>query len=160
MSERLDDGGPPAPAQPASEAVRPGHAEPRPPAPSGPGPRLAAVTAEEAARRAEHDVLQDRLAARISVDHARRGFVLLFAGLLCVLLSGKLAWDRWGPLAPGVRRETPDGPPVYLYLAVAATAVVLVLALRGFLAARRIAREEDALHARLLALRAALGLDR
>jgi hypothetical protein len=124
------------------------------------GPRLVAVTAEEAARRAEHDALQARLAARASVERARRGFVLLFAGFLGVLLCGKLAWDRWGTLPPGVVRETPPGAPLYLYVCVVATVVLLALAVRAFLAARRLGREEDALHARLLALRAALGLDR
>jgi hypothetical protein len=147
MSKLLDEGRA-APAQPPL------------PSPPSSGPRLAPVTPEEARLRAEHDELQARVAARISVDRARRGLRLLFLGFLGVLLTGKLAWDRWGVLPPGVRRETPPGAPLYLYVALTATVVVLVLAIRAFLGARRLAREEDAVFARLLAVRAALGLDR
>jgi hypothetical protein len=155
MSKPLHEAGADAPhaAPPAAPGPR---LAPEPPA----APRLVPVPPEEAALRAEHDALQEKLAARISVDHGRRGLVLLFAGFLGVLLSGKLAWDRWGVLPPGVRRETPPGIPLYLYLAMAATCVVLVLAIRALLASRRAAREEDALFARLLALRASLGLER
>jgi hypothetical protein len=146
MSKLLDEGR--APAHPPLPASPP------------PGPRLVPTTPEEARLRAEHDELQARVAARLSVDRARRGLQLLFVGVLGVLLSGKLAWDRWGILPPGVRRETPPGIPLYLYAAVTATVVVLVLAIRAFLAARRLGREEDVVFARLLTLRAALGLDR
>jgi hypothetical protein len=146
MSKLLDEGR--APAQPPQ------------PAPPPPGPRLVPTTPEEGRLRAEHDELQARVAARISVDRSRRGLQLLFTGFLGVLLSGKLAWDRWGVLPPGVRRETPPGIPLYLYAAMTATVVVLVLAIRAFLAARRLAREEDAVFARLLQVRSALGLDR
>jgi len=131
-----------------------------PPASPPSASRLAPVPPAEAALRAEHDALAERVAIRRSVDRARRGFQLLFTGFLGVLLSVKLAWDRWGVLPPGVERRTPPGIPLYLYLAMAVTVVLLVFAVRTFLASRRLGREEDALFAQVLALRNQLGLDR
>lgn len=138
-----------APLAPAAAATMP-----HPPA------RLEPVSPADAALRAEHDALAEQVAVRRSVDFARRGFQLLFVGFLGVLLSGKLAWDRWGALPPGVVRATPPGIPLYLYLAMAATVVLLGFAIRAFLRSRRLGHEEDAIFARVLALRAQLGLDR
>jgi hypothetical protein len=125
-----------------------------------PAPQLVPESPAETALRAEHDALAERVAVRRSVDSARRGFQLLFVGFLGVLLSGKLAWDRWGVLPPGVTRTTPPGIPLYLYVAMACTVVVLAFSIRAFLTSRRLGREEDAIFARVLALRAELGLDR
>lgn len=107
--------------------------------------------------RAEHDALAARLAVRPSVDALRRGLYQTFFGLLCVGLSVKLGWDRYGTLARGVARKAYRGPPVFLWLATALTVVLLVLAVRSLLRARRLAREEDALFARFRELRRALG---
>jgi heme exporter protein D len=112
------------------------------------------------ALRAEHDDLARRLEVRRSIDAVRRALYQLFFGLLSSGLSVKLAWDRFGVLKPGVVRKLHRGPPLFLWLATAATIVLLVLAIRSFLRARRLQREEDAQYARYRALRAALGLDR
>ena len=56
-------------------------------------------------------------------------------------------------------RKVAKGPPVFLYLAAAAAVVLLRLAIRDFVRARRLMREEDARFARLRALRDALGLE-
>jgi heme exporter protein D len=111
------------------------------------------------ALRAEHDALGRRLAIRRSVDEARRALYQLFFGLLSVGLSVKLAWDRWGVLKPGVVRKAHAGPPLFLWAAMAATVILLVLSIRSFLRTRRLQREEDALFARYRALREALRLD-
>jgi heme exporter protein D len=111
-------------------------------------------------RREEHDDLARRLAIRRSVDEARKGLIRLFLGLLAVGLSVRLAWDRWGPLAPGAVRKLHRGPPLLLWIAVALAVALLVLAVRALLASRRLARDEDRLYARFRRLRAELGLDR
>ena len=108
--------------------------------------------------RAEHDALLARLAVRRSIDEVRKGSYLVFAGLLGAGLSVKLAWDRWGIPKPGVVRKLRAGPPILLWTVVAAAIALLVLAIRAFLRARRLMGEEDALHARLLGIRGALGL--
>jgi hypothetical protein len=110
--------------------------------------------------RTEHDELARRLESRASVDEARRGLLRLFVGLIAVGLAVKLAFDRWGPLAPGAVRKLHRGPPLFLWLAAAAAVVLLVLAARALLAARRLSRDEARLYARFRHLRAALGLDR
>ncbi len=109
--------------------------------------------------RAEHDALLARLAVRRSIDEVRKGSYLVFAGLIGAGLSVKLAWDRWGAVKPGVLRKLRAGPPVLLWIVVAAAVVLLVLSIRAFLRARRLMAEEDGLHARLLLLRGALRLD-
>jgi len=109
--------------------------------------------------RAEHDALAERLAVRTSVDEARKGLYLIFFGLLSVGLTVKLAWDRWGTLRAGVARKIHPGPPLFLYVAGAVAALLLLLAIRAFLKARRLMRDEDARWARYRELRAALGLD-
>lgn len=115
--------------------------------------------ATRAALRAEHDALAERLAARVSVDAARAALYRMFFGLLAVGLAIKLAWDRWGTLPPGAARKSHAGPPLFLWIATAAAVALLVLAIRSFLRARRLGRDEDALYARFRQLRAALGLD-
>ena len=109
--------------------------------------------------RAEHDSLGRRLAVRTSIDAAKVALQHLFVGLLCVGLTVKLAWDRWGALKPGVVR-TVRGPPLFLWIATAVAVVLLALAIRALARARTLAREEDRLFARFREVRAELGLDR
>lgn len=111
------------------------------------------------ALRAEHDALARGLAARLSVDEARRALYLLFVGLLSVGLGAKLAWDRWGTPRPGVVRKLHAGPPLFLWIATAAAVILLLLSIRSFVRSRRLMRDEDARFARLRQLRDALGLD-
>lgn len=122
-------------------------------------PTAPEAPASGAGLRAEHDALAERLAVRRSVDEIRRALYAGFAGLLSVGLAVKLAWDRWGTLAPGVTRRLRTGPPVLVWLAAAAALVLLALAVRAFRRARRLQREEDALFARYRTLRGALGLE-
>jgi hypothetical protein len=117
------------------------------------------ASAAPEALRAEHDDLARRLEIRRSVDVVRRALYQLFFGLLSVGLTVKLAWDRWGTLAPGAVRKVHRGPPLFLWLAGAAAFCLLVLAVRSFVRTRRLQREEDALYARYRALRLALRLD-
>lgn len=114
---------------------------------------------DPAALRAEHDALARRLEARASIDVARRGAYQIFAGMIAVGTSIALAWDRWGRLKPGMTRKVMKGPPVFLYVATAVAVVLLAVAIRSFLRARRLMRDEDALYARFTALRRALRLD-
>jgi hypothetical protein len=111
------------------------------------------------ALRGEHDALADKLAARRSVDRMREAAYVGFASVIAIGLSIKLAWDRWGPLRPGAVRKIYHGPPLFLFLAVIATIVLGSLAVRALVLAARLRREEDALFARMRALRAELGLD-
>jgi hypothetical protein len=110
--------------------------------------------------RAEHDVLAHQLGARASIDEMRAALQRLFAGLIGAGLTVKLAWDRWGVLKPGTVRKFHRGPPLFLLLAGAVTVVLLVLAIRALLRARRLGREEDRLFARFKELRDRLGIDR
>jgi heme exporter protein D len=112
------------------------------------------------ALRAEHDELARRLAVRSSVDHARRGLLRTFFGLIATGLSIKLGWDRWGPFPPDVVRRYQPGPPLFLWIAMAVTVVLMVLGIVSLVKARRLTEEEDRLFARYRELRAALGLDR
>lgn len=116
----------------------------------GPGP---------AVLRAEHDALGRRLEIRVSIDALKVALQHIFVGLLCVGLTVKLAWDRWGVPKPGVVREIHPGPPLFLIVAATATIVLLSLAIRSLLRARRLAREEDRLFARYRQLRDQLGID-
>jgi hypothetical protein len=115
---------------------------------------------DPAVLRAEHDALAARLEIRHSIDHVRRGAYEGFAAVIGFGLAVKLAWDRWGTPAPGVVRKIPTGPPLFFYLAVVVAVVLVVLTVRELVRARRLMREEDALFARLVALRGALGLER
>jgi hypothetical protein len=111
------------------------------------------------ALRAEHDALAERLAVRRSVDLSRVALYEVFFGLVSVGLTVKLAFDRWGPVRPGVVRRLHSGPPLFLLVAAAVAIVLLLLSIRTFLRARRHAREEDALYARFREVRAGLRLD-
>jgi hypothetical protein len=111
------------------------------------------------ALREEHDALAEKLSFRRSVDHVRSGAYVGFAALIGIGLAVKLAWDRWGPPRPGVVRKIPHGLPVFFILAAVATVVLAFVAARAFCRAATLRREEDALFARLRALREAMGLD-
>ncbi len=117
------------------------------------------AAADPVSLRAEHDVLAKQLEARRSIEVARRGLYLVFAGLIGTGTSIALAWDRWGRLKPGVVRKVTGQRPLFLYVAMAVTVVLLAFALRALVRARRIMREEDALFCRYRALREALRLD-
>ncbi len=117
------------------------------------------MTAEPAdPLRAEHDSLAARLEIRRSIDELRKGLLVSFAGLISLGLTVRLAWDRWGPLKPGVVRKT-HGPPVLLWLATVAAIALLVLAIKYARRARSLVREEEALWDRYRKVRTALGLD-
>ena len=111
-----------------------------------------------ASLRAEHDDLGRRLEIRASIDALRHGLLRTFFELIACGLSVKLAWDRWGVLKPGVVRKIHRGPPLFLWIAIAVTIVLLVLGIVSLVRARRLARDEDRLFARYLELRAKLGL--
>jgi hypothetical protein len=114
--------------------------------------------ADPAALKAEHDALAARLEIRSSIDAARRGAYQIFAGLIGAGTCIALAWDRWGTLRPGMVRKL-GGSPVFLFVAMVATVVLLSFAIRSFLRSRALMRDEDALFARYRALRATLRLD-
>jgi hypothetical protein len=110
---------------------------------------------DDAALRAEHDALAERLSARRSIDLARRAAYTGFAGFLASGLAVKLAFDRWLSTRP----ERMRAPPVLFFVALAAA---LALVLATALVARRVRahmREEDAAFARMRRLRDVLGLD-
>lgn len=112
----------------------------------------------DAALRAEHDALAERLQVRRSVDELRRVAYAGFASFISFALTLKLAWDRWGwsKLAkPPVRGRYP----IFFLLALAVFTALLVLAVRAWKRARVLRREEDALYARFRALRDRLRLD-
>lgn len=113
----------------------------------------------DAALRAEHDALGEKLAVRRSIDETRKALYLLFFGLLSVGLAVKLAWDRWGVLKPGVVRKVHAGRPLFFLLALAVALLLLSLAIRLFVRARALMRDEDALFARYRALRERLRID-
>lgn len=109
--------------------------------------------------RAEHDALAERLGVRRSVDHVKEGGVLAFFTVIAGGMSAKLAWDRWGWL-PRRAPIPPDGLPLWFLAALLVALLLLLFTVRAFRIARLYRAEEDALFARLLDLRRALGLDR
>lgn len=115
--------------------------------------------ATAASLRAEHDALARRLEVRTSIDVLRKGLYTIFFGLIGAGTSVKLAWDRWGPLEPGVVRKIIGARPVFLYLAVTLTVALLLGGIVAMLWARRLGREEDRLFVRFRQLRTELGLD-
>lgn len=116
--------------------------------------RVAAQSPEEEALRAEYDALAGRLSARASVDDLRRGFYAVFFLLITAGLAAKLAWDRWGPYHPRAFK----GPPILVYLAVAAALLSAAVAAFSFLRGRRKMLVEAAEFARLKSMREKLGL--
>jgi hypothetical protein len=133
-------------------APRPQDLAPPPGEPAAPPP------GELGALRAEHDVLLEQVSTRASVDRMKEGGVLAFFTVICLGMSSKLAWDRWGWLP--ANKPRPEGEyPLFFLVGAALTLVLLRLAVRRFVAARALRREEAALFARLRALRARLGLD-
>jgi len=114
---------------------------------------------QAAALRSEHDALAERLATRASVDRMKEGGVLTFFSVIAVGMSCKLAWDRWGWL-PVRRLAPPREPPIFFLLALAAAVVLVASAVRAFVRAARLRREEQVLFARFTELRARLELDR
>jgi hypothetical protein len=120
---------------------------------------VSSPTQDLAALRAEHDALAERLAVRPSVDRVKEGGVLTFFTVITLGMSAKLAWDRWGWL-PVHKPAPPPGLPMYFLIALLIGLALLGFAVRAFRRAAALRRDEDALFARLLELRAALGLDR
>jgi hypothetical protein len=119
---------------------------------------------DPAALRAEYDALASRLASRASIDLVKRAAILGFVAFIAFGLSAKLAFDRWAPESwwpDGVPRPEPyPGAPLFFLLAAIATGALVAFSVRDVVRARRLMREEEALFARLLALRSALGFDR
>ncbi len=89
---------------------------------------------DRARLRREHDALAEQLATRRSIDLVRRGAYTGFAAFIAGGLSVKLAYDRW--FSTRVARFR--GPPVYFFVALAATLVLVALAARYFVRARRL----------------------
>ena len=58
--------------------------------------RPAISSQEEAALRAEHEVLAGRVVVRRSIDDVRKGAYAAFGLVMSSGLSIKFAWDRWG----------------------------------------------------------------
>lgn len=110
---------------------------------------------DSAALRREHDALAERLAARRSIDEMRKAAYAAFFGFIAAGLSAKLAWDRWF----SERLTRFKGPPVFFFVALAVTIVLVVIAARAFVRARRHMRTENEDFGRLKALRERLGLD-
>lgn len=109
--------------------------------------------------RAEHDALARTLEVRTSIDHFRTSAFLGFFAFLSFGVSGKLAWDRWGPPPPGVIKVLPPGGPMFFLIALVLSFVLLALCVRSYRRYARLAREEAERFARLKALRAQLGFD-
>jgi len=107
------------------------------------------------ALRAEHDELAGRLAIRRSIDQVRLGAWAAFLLVISGALAARLGWDLWGSIHPRAYRA----PPALFHLALAAAILSLALAVRAFVRARRLMREEDLDLARLRALRRELGLE-
>ncbi len=121
--------------------------------------RTGPIAPEPTDLRAEHDALAVRLEVRRSVDLVRRGAYVGFAAFIGAGLSVKLAWDRWGTPRPGVLRKIPHGPPLFFILAGIATVLLAAVAGGALARAARLRHEEDALFARLRAVRETLRLD-
>ncbi len=113
---------------------------------------------EAAALRAEHDALLEQVATRTSVDRMKEGGVLTFFTVISFGMTAKLGWDRWGWLP--VNKPKPEGHyPLWFLLGALLTLVLLRYAVRQFMRASALRRDEAALFARLQALRAKLELD-
>jgi hypothetical protein len=135
---------------PAPRAVRQAP-EAAPSPPPAPGPR----PAEEAGLRAEHDALAERLSARRSIDVMRRFAYTAFAAVLTTGLTVKLGIDRWLSTRP----NRFQGAPLFFIVALCAALVLAAAAAVLYARSRRLMVAEDALFARMRALRDRLGLD-
>jgi hypothetical protein len=113
--------------------------------PAGPAPT--------GADEARHRELAQKLAARRSIEHLRRGLLAGFISLLTVAGAGRLLWVQSRPGAP----PSEWGP--WLVALAALAGAGLVMALVSLLLARRAMREEDGDFRQMLELRARLGLD-
>lgn len=127
----------------------------RSPAASRHGEATVSARPDPADPRREHDALAARLAVRRSIDLMRRFAYCAFSGFIMGGLAAKLAWDRWF----SVRVTRFRGPPVYFFVTLAITAVLVAFAAHYLVRARRLMRSEDALYARMRELRDRLGLD-
>jgi hypothetical protein len=113
--------------------------------------------ADEAALRAEHDELADRVATRRSIDDVRKGAYASFALIMAAGLSVKFAWDRWGW---GVRSTKPLGRFPLLFLgAVGLSLLLAFVAVAAFRRSRRVMKGEDRDFGRLREIRRQLGMD-
>ncbi len=99
------------------------------------------------ALRAEHDQVLARLSARESTRCFAQGAVSLFVAALALGTAGKLAWDFWG--------ENPE----WALGAAAVAAGLLGYALARLWKGRGLYASERGEVARLLQLRAQLGVD-
>ena len=119
--------------------------------------RPAISSQEEAALRAEHDVLAGRVVARRSIDDVRKGAYAAFGLVMSAGLSINFDWDRWGWGPPPVR---PPGRYPLLFLGALLLSLLLAaLAVAAFRRARRAMAVEDRDFARLREIRESLGID-
>ncbi len=119
--------------------------------------RVVLSSAEEAALRAEHDLLASRVVARRSIDDVRKGAYAAFGLVMSAGLTIKFAWDRWGW---GTRPVRPPGRyPLLFLLALAVSVVLATVAWVAFRKARSTMRVEDRDFARLREIRARLGIE-
>jgi hypothetical protein len=139
-----------APAPRAPRAVRR-----RPEAPASPLPAPGERPGDEAALRAEHDALAERLSARRSIDVMRRFAYTAFAAVLTTGITVKLGFDRWVSTRP----TRFQGPPLFFIVALCAAAALVAAAAVLYTRSRKLMAAEDALFARMRALRDRLGLD-
>ncbi|HET6438240.1 MAG TPA: hypothetical protein VFG59_09280 [Anaeromyxobacter sp.] len=116
-------------------------------------------TGDRSSLAAEHRALSERLASRASVDHARRGVLLLFLALVVAGLSCTLFWDRFGRPPSEAVRAHPLLSAANPFVVFALGAALSFFAGRALSRARRLARTEASQFARLLEVRRALEID-
>lgn len=105
------------------------------------------MPSDVSALRAEHDQVLARLATRDSTTRFAHGAVSLFVSLLGFGTAAKLAWDFWAT------------NPEWAIAAAVFSGGVLLYALVRFVQGRALYAAEKAQVARLLELRAQLGVD-
>jgi hypothetical protein len=112
----------------------------------------------DAALRAEHDALAEKLHTRRSIDEIRTAAYAGFATALSMGLTLKFAWDRWG--WSKLPKPPPRGRfPTLVTLAFVLFCVLLAVTVRAVRRARAHQAEEGALIRRFEELRRALRLD-
>jgi hypothetical protein len=121
------------------------------------GSQAPLASGEEAALRAEQDLLAGRVAARRSIDDVRKGAYAAFGLVMSAGLTIKFAWDRWG-WGPRPARA-PGRYPLLFLLALTVSIVLGVFAWAAFRKARSAMRVEDRDFARLREVRARLGIE-